>query len=1103
MTLRSVTKASPCPVCGTATKGCAYNDKATNFSRGLYLCRGESLSDEFTFLKEDKTNTWGIYAHSEDIERDKEEWQKNQEERKKLYREREQRKWESEQQERLRLATLLSVEERHERLLHLLSQLPLLDKHRKELRRRGLNDSQIERIGFKSIRRYQSFFGVDGLPGMNQGKYIGVSGIICPIRNIDGYLIGFQIKNDSPEKIEVVRDGVKTTKIAKKYVWTVSGDTSAHLQNGEMPLNVCHHGETVGLCEGILKPSIGASRHNISLIGASGNIFYPEQLKAALSKLNPLFSRPVIIFPDAGFLLNDGIYRSTIKNIAMVKSLGYQVKVADWGHWCDKKAGDIDEIHDLKICTYRTTDELEFFRQHFNEYSPNDNHGSISLEKFLKSLFSNLVGNKARRRRKIELVAQEKQWHLYHQGDLPYPSQGIRAIEFEGSATPLYEELSRKGYKYALDISQTGAGKTHAAAHVIPSDCFVDSFGQEEKYKLFHLSTQSRNPNIAKLESDFTELPARNQGYDYDLSKLTPLGLPYRHHSKSVIPDTRSSCHLAESFQVARSNNADIDICQTCKFNRECRVSEGKGYGFKYQAKVALKANKIRANPQGISPEMVNDKAVAIVDEYNQSVKWEQFLEITKEDILATWVLFWNIEIAEELKALIKALHDAIDNDSNYYGRSTKELLATLPNIDLKSANDAISFAEKAIAIGNDKAHESKTPLQKNWLREMVEVVSGHNSNSSLHQVKGKITITLRNQRVLQSFRNCHNVIFQDATGSRLDLALKLGCNPEDILVVRHRTEAPDNIIVHHVQGFGIAGNRRSAELEKRIAVARDAIAALHPDVGFIDFKKYAQSGDLTHFADARGSNLFQSKKAVASFGVPFPRLSTLLSQYETYTGARVGLEHEDFQLFLNEKVASEAIQEIGRLRANRRKDEQLDYYLCGDCDLTFLEQLGYEIKVINAVDLHFDAGDKQSKARHTLSKAFSKLINRGEEIANITQQRVAQLTLTSQQAISALASKLGGWQKLKEIIGSLLHKDRQDITELKEELVWQAQSYLPEVFKCDLETIGDELASLISAYEKDAVDRIFYHTPPEAIANLLTKLLKHHDPNSPIPTTS
>ena len=103
--------------------------------------------------------------------------------------------------------------ETYNKMLDLMS---LSEKHRGDLKKRGLSDKDIDRIGFKSLRRTVDAFGIasrlttsgyklEGVPGFciaQNGKWsltkVVDDGFLIPLRNAIGSIQGFQIRYDNP-----------------------------------------------------------------------------------------------------------------------------------------------------------------------------------------------------------------------------------------------------------------------------------------------------------------------------------------------------------------------------------------------------------------------------------------------------------------------------------------------------------------------------------------------------------------------------------------------------------------------------------------------------------------------------------------------------------------------------------------------------------------------------------------------------------------------------------------------------------------------------------------------------------------------------------------
>ena len=155
----------------------------------------------------------------------------------------------------------LCVEERARQYRAIVSQLGLLPQHTQILLDRGLTLAEIEQAGFRSWQpgsRVQGatsqLAGIDSRGGgrspSRRHRLVGGKGIFLPAYDPAGRIAGAQIKTDSG------RPG--------KYIWLSShkddstGGNGPHLPNGELPLFVWRHLDTIGvsiviLCEGALQ----------------------------------------------------------------------------------------------------------------------------------------------------------------------------------------------------------------------------------------------------------------------------------------------------------------------------------------------------------------------------------------------------------------------------------------------------------------------------------------------------------------------------------------------------------------------------------------------------------------------------------------------------------------------------------------------------------------------------------------------------------------------------------------------------------------------------------------------------------------------------------
>ena len=145
-------------------------------------------------------------------------------------------------------------------------------------------------------------------------------------------------------------------------------------------------------------------------------------------------------------------------------------------------------------------------------------------------------------------------------------------------------------------------------------------------------------------------------------------------------------------------------------------------------------------------------------------------------------------------------------------------------------------------------------------------------------------------------------------------------------------------------------------------------------------------------------------------------------------------------------------MQYVGRLRANRRCQEQLTCYIFAEGDLSYLEQYYPDatFKTSTAFEITPSAGTPLEQIKWAILQAVRKLADAKEKI---TQQAIAQIIGRNQGRISQIAAEVGGWKVLKKILVALINNLYSSAnnfshywgaTELTQEEKWLAQTYFP-----------------------------------------------------------
>jgi len=336
---------NPCPVCQKTDGACRVLADETVFCHGFadakkfekvdgYVCIAPAKSGHTSTFKPDSSAEW--------TEERRREW-----EDRKLARQQA-----AKEEKQVRQARALSAHERHRLYEEILDQLTIDDRTLADLQRRGFTQEEIERSGFKSVKRWQQLNKEfdKRLPGISKdGKSLVVAsdGYLCPLRDFEGRITGMQLR------LHDAQDG-------GRYRWLSTPNTaSLKLQHeDENPLGVFHppdgKPEGIAIVEGTgPKPFFLSQRLNVLTIGAAGGLWLSspklleKYIKAAIQKYGQL---PIKIVPDGGWALNLQVKQKLSDTFNWLKDKFSKstISVLDWNQ-IHKSQGDIDELEDLSI----------------------------------------------------------------------------------------------------------------------------------------------------------------------------------------------------------------------------------------------------------------------------------------------------------------------------------------------------------------------------------------------------------------------------------------------------------------------------------------------------------------------------------------------------------------------------------------------------------------------------------------------------------------------------------------------------------------------------------------------------------------------------------
>jgi hypothetical protein len=358
MSLIPSNKNNPCPICDGTSGKCRQGREDENYWQCMTYAdarRGE-IHNGFKCIGHTKDRQWGQFKLD-----NSQEWSEQQ--RKEWQRENQRRRNEKAKTDDERRRRSLAAAERHEQYTRLLGELTLHSDDRADLTRRGFTHEQIELSGFKSIQRYQQLQSrySELLPGISRSERLIIpdEGYLCPVRNADGLIVACQVRLRTLPTTETSR-----------YRWVSGGGQTLHLYpegslpEGELPLAVFRppgKPEGIALAEGTgAKPFLVSQRLNLFTIGAAGGQWpsSPELFRSTLEKAEiEVKTQKILIFPDAGDILNQSVMSRWQRVIALLEDWGWSVAIGWWGQ-VDKSHPDIDELTDYSFVKFIKAEEF-------------------------------------------------------------------------------------------------------------------------------------------------------------------------------------------------------------------------------------------------------------------------------------------------------------------------------------------------------------------------------------------------------------------------------------------------------------------------------------------------------------------------------------------------------------------------------------------------------------------------------------------------------------------------------------------------------------------------------------------------------------------------
>ena len=1021
----STRRNNPCQICGDIKGKCRETSSIRLCMTFVYVLQPVI---GFKFIGHTKDGLWGKWVEEDDrswTDQERDHWRQEQNRKR-------QDRTDAEAQRR---AASMAAKERDRYNRQLLNSLTLHVLDRADLHQRNLTDEQIAKWGVKSVEQWQKLEHElpHALPGVNlTGDSLNVpgAGYLCPIQDVEGFLVGFQIR---------LRDG------DTRYLWLTSATkkrpngATPHLPNGELPLAV-HRPERVveqgiAFVEGVgAKPFITAQRRGQVTIGAAGGQFAssPKTLKVSLDHLSiELDTKTIDFYPDAGAIHNRHVMRQYRATWKLLRKWGYEVRVAWWGQET-KAAPDIDELEDLSTIVWLTTAQVEAIAHPRFDWLE---HIKRRLQQKSKPVDSAAA---------LRVTLNESQIHEYARGD-----------RFQTWKTAIEQE-----YRYILDSSPPGSGKSYDAGNVE-----LKTF---EAKQIIYLSDQHRNPTVKTLDiaNGWVDLEARHGGLSRE---ATPGGgTRLRRAGKGEAPSVAANCNRNQVIAALRAkhvNGADTasTICSTCPLREPCTHSEGSGYGFLNQRRSALSSPKLRAHPDSLPnpKDYLLADTILLVDEPGQNFQSKQDIQITLNDLEQTILkLVGHSRLFEAVQPILVALLSYLDKSEKIskFGISHLELLGKLPIpiVDLEALNQILSpdlsflntTAEHGVDLADlprhlrkkfserdaQTAEQAEEKVVKQWLPDLVRVLMGQIPGASIRVGYQGLTLTLPDHRSREVAQAEKAVIFLDGTLHPIDLALKLGCKPEEIFVCRQITPKQQNLKITQVTDLGRMGMQRGADQQKRAAAIVAHYLEADPATKVIDFKKFVEKGMGAWWRDSRGTNDFEQVSKLVLIGTPCRNLADLQAEYAVLMETYPDENDLSFKAFTDRAILADIHQAIGRLRAHRRLDESLEIIFLSNFPLDILTRR------VKALEITLEAATKWERFVLAVEAAIKSLNATGEKI---TQTAIAAISGYQQQYLSR------HWKLLQTLLGFSNSKSGENLEPPADGLISGVAAGLESTISC------------------------------------------------------
>lgn len=841
----------------------------------------------------------------------------------------------------------------------------LNNTHAADLASRGVSLEAFRRLGHYTIPAGFKIHFDNKLPGFlkiaaNTWVFdTDWDGLLIPGYSMDYTYSGFQIKTQSKTRKYIYGAVRMENRTEDKEYYS-----SHYKGTNKLPytfINPCRDVTTIYITEGFLKATIAAVKNNVAVFGtAGGTVNRDEEL---IRLFNKYPKAEYIIFPDAASGLNPNIHASNIRHYDALSRLGASVYFGDYGQFYNKEAGDIDEKNNIE------------FRK-------------VSKKEYVLKKESDVFTIK---QEDSEFVAGRK----YTVKDL---------------SKAYYELVGQRNIKVVHDCSGTGAGKSYTMANFNVAKMRLEN----KRFKLVYSIPSPRNPTIEN--HPFTLLQGRHDG----LSKIENRWKAGLDASTEHQP---SNCERFDLFSQFRNQGMDTTtICNKCPLRMKCIQGSGEGYGYLNQQRKALASKSVLAHTTSIPRKYLDENSLLVIDEFT-SINAFPTLRLNIDAVSRMALVLKGKQFRDFIDSLLVDYIERKQPTVNYTKQFSEAIKdnGLLDSIKALVANEVEWFKDAQATIEAllpRKINQAQRNLIKNklptiYFERIFDAICDGNYAITIED--SDLIIKSTNKRVVNNIRNSGTIIIQDATTPTETIAAFLGINIDEIVTIKKEQDINENLELIKVTGLGRLGRQRSKAQHYATQRIREKIGNFfgvnNNDVGVIDVGVHAKEGDLVYFSNARGSNAFEAKKVLTLIGNPFMNIDAALSNFQAlFKKPLATMQSKEFKQYYQNCVQEEISQAVGRLRANRRLNEQLKVVFLGD------NEVGYDCKEITANQIDNTISTRLCKLGKRLDAIKEVFIKRKEEFS---QNKVAEeLGMKLSTLTNWVSRNFNSWNGLKETLG-------------------------------------------------------------------------------------